>query len=101
MMVLKEDHTGLVYNRLMYSLLVLHIPPINFIILTLSREKSNEIKAPNTEAVREIMRIRPNMELVSFVFNKNGGKGFQMVDTKSPNSLQTNQTTKQDKESKF
>ena len=66
-----------------------------------SRKKSNEIEAPNIEAVHEIMRIRPNMEWVCFVFEKNGGKGFQMVDTKAPNSLQMNQTTKQDKESKL
>ena len=67
--------------------------PINFIILTLSRKnKNNEIEAPNIEAVCEIMRIRPNMEWVCFVFEKNGGKGFQMVDTKAPNSLPTNQT---------
>ena len=64
-------------------------------------QKSNEIEAPNIEAVCDIMRIRPNMEWVYFVFEKNGDKRLQMVDTKAANSLQMNQTTKQDKESKL
>ena len=59
MAVLKKDPTGLV-NRLMYSLLVLQIPPVNLSYsrcLTQSRKKSNEIEAPNIVTVREIMRI--------------------------------------------
>ena len=46
------------------------------------------------------MRIRPNMEWVCFVFEKDGENGLQMVDTKATNSLQKNQATKRSTESK-
>ena len=65
MTVFKKDHTGLVVNRLMYSLLVLQIPPVSLSYsrcLTQSRKKSSEIEAPNIATVRKIMRIRPNMQ---------------------------------------
>ena len=59
MTVLKKDHTGLFTSSPTDSLRQL-------IILTLShavpQKESNEIEAPNISTVREIMRIRPNMQ---------------------------------------